>query len=306
MSASRASLTARAAIASVVMAMFLASLKTYAAWQTGSVAMLGSLADTALDLVASLITLLGVRWAAMPADEDHRFGHGKAEALAALIQVILIILSALGIAWRAIQRFGGEQQTEALGLGIGVSLAAIAATFALLAYQRHVIARTGSIAIQTDNLHYKSDLILNLSVIVALLLDQYFGWGFADPLFGLGIALWLMYGAFSAASHSVDQLMDREWPADQREEFLAATRDYPELAGLHDFRTRHSGTHRFAQFHVWVPSDWTVREAHDRLDAVEEALQQRFPGTEILIHLDPEGHTDRETMLSADLTEQQP
>lgn len=306
MSASRASLTARAAVASVVMALFLASLKTYAAWQTGSVAMLGSLADTALDLVASLVTLLGVRWAAMPADEDHRFGHGKAEALAALVQVILIILSALGIAWRAIQRFGDEQQTEALGLGVGVSIAAIATTFALLAYQRHVIKQTGSIAIQTDNLHYKSDLFLNLSVIVALLLDQYFGWGLADPLFGLGIALWLMYGAFRAASHSVDQLMDREWPAEQREEFLAATRDYPELAGLHDFRTRHSGTHRFVQFHVWVPADWTVREAHDRLDLVEESLQQRYPGTEILIHLDPEGHTDRETMLSAELTERKP
>jgi ferrous-iron efflux pump FieF len=304
--ADRATLTTRAALASITMALFLVGLKTYAAWHTGSVAMLGSLADTALDLVASIVTLLGVRWAAMPADDDHRFGHGKAEALAALIQVILITISALGIGWRAIQRLRTGAPTEGLELGIGVSIVAIVATFALLAYQRHVIRQTGSVAIRTDNVHYQSDLLLNASVIVALTLDQWFGFRLADPLFGLAIAAWLMWGAWRAASQSVDQLMDREWPAEERDEFLAAARDYPELEGLHDFRTRHAGTHRFAQFHVWVPPHWTVRDAHDRMDAIEEKLQARFPGTEILIHLDPEGHTDRETMLSSDLTEQKP
>jgi ferrous-iron efflux pump FieF len=268
--------------------------------------MLGSLADNVLDLIASFITFLGVRWAAMPADEDHRFGHGKAEALAALIQVILITISALGIAWRAIDRFSIGQPTEGLELGVGVSIFAMAATLALLAYQRHVIRRTGSIAISTDNLHYKSDIVLNLSVIVALVLDQLFGWRLADPIFGLGIAMWLLFGAWRAASHSINQLMDREWPEEERDAFLAATKDYPELAGLHDFRTRHSGAHRFVQFHVWVPPHWTVREAHDRLDSVEEQLQVRFPGTEILIHVDPEGQVDRETLLPSELTEQAP
>jgi ferrous-iron efflux pump FieF len=299
----RSRLTTRAALASVAMAFFLVGLKSWAAWQTGSVAMLGSLADTALDLFASIVTLLGVRWAAMPADKEHRFGHGKAEALAALTQVLLIAISAIGIAWRAISRLGSNEPTQGFEMGVGVSLVAIVATFALLAYQRRVIARTGSLAIKTDNLHYRSDLFLNLSVIVALALDQLLGFHMADPLFGLGIALWLAWGAYRSASHSIDQLMDREWPDDERAAFLAAAREYPELAGLHDFRTRHSGSHRFAQFHVWVPADWTVREAHDRLDAVEEALQSRFPDTEILIHLDPEGHRDRETMLSSDLTE---
>jgi ferrous-iron efflux pump FieF len=302
----RATLTTRAAIASITMAVMLVALKTYAAWHTGSVAMLGSLADSALDLVASLVTLAGVRWAAMPADDDHRFGHGKAEALAALIQVILITISALAIGWRAIDRFLNHAPTEGLELGIGVSIAAIAGTFALLAYQRHVIRRTGSIAIRTDNVHYQSDLLLNLSVIAALALDQLLGFRLADPLFGLAIAAWLLFGAWRAASQSVDQLMDKEWPPHERDAFLAAARDYPELAGLHDFRTRHSGTHRFVQFHVWVPADWTVRDAHDRMDAVEEKLQARFPGTEILIHLDPEGHTDRETMLPSEITEQKP
>jgi len=302
----RGELTKRAAMASMAMALTLVALKSWASWETGSVAMLGSLADNVLDLIASFVTFLGVRWAAMPADEDHRFGHGKAEALAALIQVILITFSALGIAWRAIERFSSRQPTAGLELGVGVSIFAIAATLALLAYQRHVIRRTGSVAISTDNLHYKSDILLNISVIVALALDQMLGWRLADPIFGLGIALWLLYGAWNAVSHSINQLMDREWPEEERDAFLAATKDYPELSGLHDFRTRHSGVHRFVQFHVWVPPHWTVQEAHDRLDSVEEQLQARFPGTEILIHVDPEGQVDRETMLPSELTEQAP
>ncbi len=303
MTDARATLTTRAALASIAMATGLILLKSYASWSTGSVAMLGSLADTVLDLVASIVTLVGVRFAAMPADEDHRFGHGKAEALAALIQVILIALSAIGIGWRAIGRLTSGEATEGLELGVGVSIIAMVATVALLAYQRHVIRNTGSVAIRTDHVHYQSDLLLNLSVIAALVLDQLLGWRLADPIFGIGIALWLIYGAWRAASHSIDQLMDREWNEEERNAFLAAARDYPELAGLHDFRTRSSGAHRFAQFHVWVPGEWTVAEAHDRMDACEESLQERFPGTEIIIHLDPEGHTDRETMLPSSLTE---
>jgi ferrous-iron efflux pump FieF len=301
--AERGDLTKRAAMASVTMALFLVALKTWASWETGSVAMLGSLADTILDVVASVITFLGVRWAAMPADAEHRFGHGKAEALSALIQVILITVSALAIAWRAIDRMGSGARTEGLELGVGVSLVAMAATFGLLAYQRYVIRRTASVAIHTDHVHYQSDLLLNLAVIAALVLDQMLGWSQADPVFGLMIAAWLLYNAWSAASQSVDQLMDREWPEAERAAFLAATREYPELAGLHDLRTRHSGTHRFVQFHVWVPPEWTVKQAHDSLERVEHALCDRFPATEIIIHLDPEGHKDRETLLSSDLTE---
>ena len=301
--AERNQLTRRAAIASVSVALFLVGLKVWASIATGSVAMLGSLADTALDLIASLVTFFGVRWAAMPADAEHRFGHGKAEALAALIQVILITISAFGIAWRAIDRFGSGARTEGLELGVGVSVVAMAATFGLLAYQRYVIRRTASVAIHTDHVHYQSDLLLNAAVIAALVLDQLLGWRLADPIFGFAIAFWLLYNAWAAGSQSIDQLMDREWPEHERAAFLNATRDYPELAGLHDLRTRHSGSHRFVQFHVWVPAHWTVRQAHDRLEAVEAQLCERFPATEIIIHLDPEGHTDRETLLSSDLTE---
>ena len=300
----RSRLTARAALASIAMAITLIGLKSWAALQTSSMAMLGSLADSGLDLVASLIVLLGVRIAAQPADTDHRFGHGKAEALAALVQVILISLSAIFIGFRAGQRLLNGAQTAAAELGIGVSIVAMVLTAALITYQRHVVLQTGSVAIGTDRLHYSSDLMLNGSVIAALVLDQFAGLTGADAIFGLLIALWLLWGAWTASSHALDQLMDKEWPDELRERFLAAAREYPELAGLHDLRTRTSGTHHFAQFHVWVPAEWTVQEAHDRLDRVEEELQQRFPATEILIHVDPEGQTDRETLLSQEITEQ--
>lgn len=288
----RARLTRSAAYASIAVAVFLAVLKSWAAWRTGSTAMLGSLADTALDLVASVATLAGVWVAAQPADQDHRFGHGKAEALAAVFQVMLIALSASGIAFRAISHlvYGGE--TTAAGEGIAVSVAAILATFALLAWQRHVIRRTGSLAIRTDNVHYQSDLLLNLAVIAALVLDQYLGLSQADPLFGLAIAAWLLWGAWRAGSEAIDQIMDREWPEEKRQRFVERAARHPELTNLHDLRTRTSGAHDFVQFHVDLPGSMTVAEAHDVIERVEADLCGEFPRMELLIHIDPQGHID--------------
>ena len=285
----RAFLTRSAAFASIAMALFLAALKTWAVWRTGSTAMLGSLADTGLDLVASVATLIGVWIAAQPADAEHRFGHGKAEALAAIVQVMLITVSACGIALRAVQMLLAGNQTAAASDGIVVSLAALAATFVLLAWQRHVIRQTGSVAIRTDNVHYKSDLLLNLAVIAALALDQYLGFKAADPLSGLAIALWLLWGAWRASSEAVDHLMDREWPDERREQFLEVLARHPEIRGVHDLRTRTSGTHDFVQFHMAVDGRMTVAEAHRVMDEVEAKIARHFPDVEVLIHTDPEG-----------------
>ena len=286
-------LAARAAIASVSVALFLLVLKAYAAWATGSVAMLGSLADTGFDVLASLLTLYGVRLAATPADTDHRFGHGKAEALVALAQVALIAVSATGILWSAVVRLRSGGTTSDAGLGVGVSLIAIVATLLLLAYQRRVIARTGSVAITADNIHYQSDLLLNGSVIAALALEGWGGIRGADPVLGIAIALWLARGAWQAASHAIDQLMDREWPEEKRQRFVALANAQTGFRGIHDLRTRTSGSHDFAQFHVWVDPHMTIAEAHDIVEAAEDSLHAAFPGAEVLIHLDPEGRIDR-------------
>jgi ferrous-iron efflux pump FieF len=288
-----ASMNARAALASVSAATFLLLLKSYAAWATGSVAMLGSLADTGLDLLASLITLYGVRLAAQPADFDHRFGHGKAEAIAALFQVGLIGFSAAGIAWRAVDRLLHGRATAEAGYGIAVSVVAILVTLALTAYQRRVVASTGSVAIETDKIHYQSDLLLNLSVIAALAIDQYLGIAGADPILGLAIALWLAWGAWKASSRAIDQLMDKEWPEEKRRRFVEVAARHPELKGVHDLRTRTSGALDFVQFHVWMDPKMTIEEAHRVMDEVEQKLEAEFPGCEVLIHIDPEGQVDQ-------------
>ena len=298
---SAASLNRSAALASTTVALLLVGLKVWAAWTTGSTAMLGSLADTALDLVASLATLAGVWVAAQPDDHNHRFGHGKAEALAAMFQVVLISISALSLAARAIGQWAAGARPEAAEGGIAVSVIAMLATVALLAWQQRVIRQTGSLAIATDHMHYQSDLFLNLAVIAALALDQYAGLAGADPFFGLAIALWLGWGAWGASQEAVDQLMDKEWPPEKKERFLAVVARHPELRGLHDLRTRTSGNRDFVQFHVAVDPGMTIRAAHDVMDEIEAKLLAEFPGVEILIHPDPEGHVDPTDLSSEDL-----
>ncbi|RYY32641.1 MAG: cation diffusion facilitator family transporter, partial [Sphingomonadales bacterium] len=256
-------LARRAALASVAAAILLGSLKAYAAWRTGSVAVLASLADSVLDLVASLVTLGGVHWAAQPADDNHRFGHGKAEALAALFQVVIITISALAILIRAIERLSHQTATSDAEYGIAVSLVAIAVTLALTQYQKSVIRQTGSIAIGTDRIHYQSDLFLNCAVIAALLLESYAGLAGADALFGIVIAFWLLFGAWRASEAAIDQLMDKEWPEEKRRAFVEVAARHPELKSLHDLRTRCSGNKDFVQFHIAMNPAMTILEAHD-------------------------------------------
>ena len=289
---SDAGLNRSAALASIAMSLALIGLKLWSALATDSTAMLGSLADTVLDFFASLATLAGVWIAARPANARHRFGHGKAEALAAMFQVVLISISAISLAVRAVGQLVSGQRTAAAEQGIAVSLIAIAATFALLWWQRRVIRRTGSVAIATDHLHYKSDLVLNLAVIAALALDQFAGLGGADSLFGLGIAAWLGWSAWGASQEALDHLMDREWPEEKRARFVEIARGPEGLQNMHDLRTRTSGNRDVAQFHVDLPGTMTVSESHDIIDRVEHDLCAAFPNAEILIHIDPLGHVD--------------
>lgn len=285
-------LARRAALASVACAILLGSLKAWAAWRTGSVAVLASLADSVLDLVASLVTLGGVHWASQPADHDHRFGHGKAEALAALFQVVVIAVSAFAILLRASQRLMESRTSIEPEYGIAVSLVAIGVTLALTRYQRSVVRRTGSIAIGADRIHYESDLFLNSAVILALVLESYAGITGADAVFGLAIGLWLLFGAWRASVDAIDQLMDKEWPEEKRRRFVEVAGRHPELIGLHDLRTRTSGAKDFVQFHIWMDPHMTILDSHDVVERLEKELAEEFPGTEVLIHVDPEGQVD--------------
>ena len=299
MSDERAWLTRSAALASAAVALTLLGLKVWAAWATGSVSMLGSLADTALDLLASVLTLYAVGFAAQPADDDHRFGHGKAEAIAALMQTLLILGSAILIMWRAVLAFGATDLPRAPEVGIGVSVIGILLTLALVAWQRSVVRRTGSIAIGTDSLHYQSDLLLNATVIAALAIDVYLGIHGADAVFGVIIALWIAWNALKSARRAIDMLMDREWPAEKRLELTAIALAVPGIEDVHDLRTRSSGVTDFIQFHVWLAPEMTVAAAHDIVDSLELRLVEAFPESEFFIHIDPRGHRDNPAELAA-------
>lgn len=288
----RGVLTRRAALASTAVAVTLLGLKAWAAWETGSMAMLGSLADTALDLAASLMTLFAVSFAAQPADEEHRFGHGKAEAIAALLQTLLIVGSGIGIGWRAVMQLGISDLPKEPGIGVGVSAVAVVLTLALVAYQRRVVRATGSVAIGTDQLHYQSDLLLNVAVMAALALDVWAGLHGADAVFGIAIAVYLAVGALRSAKGAIDMLMDKEWPEEKRQRLLAAVATVPRVQGIHELRTRSSGVTDFIQFHIWLDPEMTVAVAHDIVDETEARVAQAFPGAEILIHVDPAGHYD--------------
>jgi ferrous-iron efflux pump FieF len=301
MTPNRHLLALSAAVASISVAVVLVTLKTWATLRTGSTAMLGSLADSALDLIASLATLVGVWIASQPADDNHRFGHGKAEALAAIFQVMLIALSASGIAFRAVSKLIEGGRVEAASEGMAVSVIAILATLLLLAWQRYVMARARSVAIGADHVHYQSDLLLNLAVIAALALDQYAGFTKADPLFGLAIAAWLLWGAWKAAGEALDHLMDKEWPEEKREAFLAVLAKHPDIRGVHDLRTRTSGADDFVQFHMAVDPHLTISAVHELMDDVEARIAQDFPEVEVLIHPDPFGLQRDEGMAGEEL-----
>lgn len=175
-----------------------------------------------------------------------------------------------------------------------MSVIAILATLMLLLWQRHVIRRTTSLAIATDHLHYQSDLLLNLAVIAALVLDRYLAVPGADPMFGFAIALWLAWGAWQAAGRAIDHLMDTEWPEQKRQAFLDVLAQHPELRGVHDLRTRTSGARDFVQFHAAVDGNMTVAEAHQIMDELGDQIEAEFPGVEVLIHPDPQGLVDEE------------
>jgi ferrous-iron efflux pump FieF len=278
-----------ATYASVAVALLLIAAK-FAAWlETGSVALLSSLIDSLLDAVASIVNLFAVRHAMTPADREHRFGHGKAEPLAVLGQSAFITGSALLLLAEAVRRLIHPAAVENPPAGIAVMVFSIAMTIGLVLYQRHVVRRTGSIAITADELHYRGDLVLNASVIAALILSGILGLRILDPLFGAAIGLWIVYSAARLARLSLIQLMDRELPDDEREKIREIALSHPEVAAAHDLRTRVAGPTAFIQIHIEMDGDMSLLRAHAISDEVEARLRAAYPHAEIIIHQDPEG-----------------
>ncbi|MBT8469292.1 MAG: cation diffusion facilitator family transporter [Myxococcales bacterium] len=276
----------RATYASVLAAVLLIAVKLLAWLWTGSVSMLASLVDSLMDSIASAINLVAVRYSLVPADTEHRFGHGKAEPLAGLAQAGFVCGSAVFLLFHAIDRLRFPRPLRDIEIGFAVMVFSIVVTAGLLTLQRSVIRQTESTAIRADALHYATDLLTNLAVIAGLGLAS-LGWAWADSVFAIGIAIYIFYSAVRIGSDAFQQLMDRGLAPDVEHEILAIARAHPDVRGVHDLRTRRSGRLRFVQLHLELEDSLPLTRAHAVADEVEERILAMLPHAEVIIHQDP-------------------
>jgi ferrous-iron efflux pump FieF len=279
----------RATYASLATAAVLIAAKFVAWTGTGSVALLSSLVDSMVDAAASLVTFVAVRQAIIPPDREHRFGHGKAEPLAALGQAAFLLGSALFLIGEAVRRVLSPEPVTNTGIGIAVMLFSLVVTIGLVTYQRHVVRRTGSLAINADALHYSGDILMNLGVVGTLLIQSMFAVPVIDPLFGGAVGAYIIHGAVKIARLALTQLMDRELPDEERARVRAIAESHPEVTAVHDIRTRGAGPTAFIQLHIEMDGAMNLLRAHEISDAVEQELRAAFPHAEIIIHADPAG-----------------
>lgn len=287
--AESARLMRRAGRAAVSVASLLVVAKTFAWLMTGSVAMLSSLVDSLLDVVASGINLLAIRHALTPADAEHRFGHGKAEPLAGLGQAVFIGGSAVFLLFEATNRLLHPQPIENGMIGVSVMAFSVVLTLMLVTYQRYVVRKSGSIAVSADSVHYKADLLVNLGIIGGLLAAILLDWRFVDPLVAIAVAAYISFCAWEIFRTSLNMLMDHELPEEDRQRIKDIVHAHPEVRSMHDLRTRSSGLNTFIQFHLELDGGMTLLEAHRISDEIEERILGAFPKAEVIIHEDPEG-----------------
>lgn len=281
-----------ATTASISVASILIITKVTAFLMTNSVSLLSSLMDSFFDLLASLVTLLGVIHAGAPADEDHRYGHGKLEALAALAQSVFVFGSSMFLLVESARRVVNPEPVKDAEVGIAVMLLSIILTASLITFQRYVVSKTKSVAISADRLHYTGDLLTNTAVIFALLLAKYTAWPYFDPLFAVLIAGVLLRGAWSILLSSSDILMDKELPEEDRARIEAIATSHPYVVSIHDLRTRSTGDRLFIEFHVELDGAMSLTRAHDITEELEKKLYAAFPKSEILMHQEPAGLDD--------------
>ena len=281
-----------AASLSLVVALTLIIAKVIGVALSGSVGLLASLADSSLDLLASAIAFFGVRWAANPADANHRYGHAKAEAIAALAQAVIISVSALLILREALARMVDPTPLSHAGVAIGVMVLSIVLTAGLAAFQTYALRKSGSLAIEADRAHYIGDLASNAGVLLAIGAAHYLGWIRADALAALSVTAFLVLSAFSIVRKSLPQLMDEEMDADDRRRILSVAEAHPAARGVHALRTRKAGNEAFIQFHLELDPSLSLLEAHQVSDEIERQLHLEFERADITIHQDPHGQDE--------------
>jgi len=273
-----------ATYASVSVAVTLVGIKLFGWWYTDSVGILASLLDSTIDIVASLMILVAVAIAQTPADQNHRFGHGKAEPLASLGQSVFIAGSALYLILYALERAWNPQAVSQPDLGIWIMVISMVLTLALILFQRKVVRETQSTAIAADSLHYVTDLLANVAIIVGLIFSVY---QWLDPILGLLIGLWVGSQAVLLAIESSQQLLDKELPLNVREQIKNTVLSHPNVAGFNDLRTFLSGSTMMIQLDLELDDDLTLFKAHEITEEVTDLLHQQFEDADITIHQEP-------------------
>jgi cation diffusion facilitator family transporter len=280
-----------AARLSIIAAAFLIALKSLTGWLTGSISVWASLLDSTMDIFASVINFIAVRAASRPADEDHAYGHGKAESLAGLFQAAVITVSGVYLIWEAVARLLNPPETRSEWVGVAAMFVALVVSIALVKRLRRVARQTESLALKSDAVHYVTDIYTNAGALLALLITLLTGWRRADPLFSIIISLAILWSAITVAREAIDVLMDRRLPLDVDEKVALVINRYREqgVLGFHDLRTRRSGSQNFIDLHLEVERHKGFEEAHDLTVSVLRAIEAEIPRTRVQIHTDPAG-----------------
>lgn len=277
----------KATFASIFTAITLIVLKFMTFVLTGSMAMLSTLLDSIQDSMTSFINFIAVKHATEPADKEHRFGHGKAQALGGAAQGIIIAIASFLLICESISRLFEPKFITDIGLGIAITGIAIVATFFLVRFQKYVIKKTNSLSIKADMLHYEGDILMNVGVIVSMVLSYYLKWTFIDSLFGIAVGLYLLHVVYTILKESVGMLMDTEMPGFVRDEIKKIALSHKDVHEIYDLKTRQSGEDIFIQFCIRLDQELTLKKAHDITDELERQIRKVIPDSAVIIHPEP-------------------
>ena len=282
----------QASYASVIVAAALIVLKGITFLLTGAVSILSSLLDSVQDMLTSIVNMIAIKHATEPADNKHRFGHGKAQALGGLVQAFIIALAAFGLLIESCRRFFNPMPISHITMGVVITLFAILMTLILVRFQTLVVQKTQSLSIKADRAHYAGDVFMNIGVLISIFVSYYTGWLYVDSLFGISVSIYLGVTVYQVLKDSFSMLMDTEMPEEFRKQIKEITHSFPEVLMMHDLKTRQSGAIAFIQFCVHLDDALTLRQAHDITDKIEHQIKKRFPDTAVIIHAEPERKKD--------------
>ena len=276
-----------ASYASVTTAVIIMLAKSYAWLATESQSILASLIDSLLDISSSAINLIAIRFSLLPADDNHRFGHEKFQDLAIFSQSMFFFASCLFTLFSSSKSLFSGSELVNLELGANVMYFCVFLTFILVCFQSYVISKTKSKIISADKLHYFSDFITNIAVIISIYLSATF-W-YIDALAGIGISLYVMYASYRLFREAIRNLADEEFPQKEKDKILSIVSNYNQVKGIHELKTRYAASKPFIQFHLELDGNITLYRSHEMADKLMKDLLQEFPEAEITIHQDPAG-----------------